>query len=557
MFIFGSTNAIFSLSWWGFILGGVGIFLLGITFLGEGLRKMAGQKLKGLIDKFTSTPIKGVLVGTLVTVLIQSSGATTAMAIGFIKAGLMSLPQAIGVIMGANIGTTVTAFIIGLNVSQYAPFILAIGAFMFLFGRKQFSRHLGETLFGFGALFFGLELLESSLSSLADLPGFIKLIQSLEENPILGVLIGTVATAAIQSSSAFIGILQGFVSSDSGFTMLAALPILFGSNIGSTITAILASFGSSTSAKRASAVHIIFNVLGTVLFMLLLRPYASAITWISDLLHVDPKMQIALAHIAFNLLTTLMLLPCVNILVKITTKLIPDNGKEINITIDLHELERDVVSLAPTTALDIAKRQIVNMGKLAIDAITAVINYINSGETSDHDMVLSLENSVDHVYEKITDFLSSMRKTVLEEKDVTIYSQSIQVMKDIERVSDHCENLVEYFEEASSRGEKINAEAKDDLVQMLEFAKQMVSNAVVAFETNDGQLACVVINQDDELDEMHKNDRIKHIERFRDGSAEQSRFIALVFVDIIANIERMGDHAVNIANSILHININE
>lgn len=556
MFIFGSSNEMFSLSWWGFILGGLGIFLLGISFLGEGLRKMAGQKIKGLIDKFTSTPIKGVLVGMFVTILIQSSSATTAMAIGFIKAGLMTLPQAIGVIMGANIGTTVTAFIIGLNIAQYAPFILAIGAFLSLFARKKFLQHLGESFFGFGAIFFGLELMESSFASLADLPEFVNLIKSLEANPILGVLIGTLVTAAIQSSTAVIGILQGFVASSTGFTLYAALPILFGSNIGTTLTAIIASFGSSTAAKRASVVHVIFNVFGTIIFMILLRPYSQGIEWLSGLIGADAKMGIAFGHIGFNLVTTLILLPCVNILVTITTKLIPDNGKEINIVIDLHELERDVVTLSPATALDIAKRQIVSMGKMAVDAITAVTNFIENGDSGDYDLVFSLESSVDHVYEKVTDFLSSMRKTVLETRDITIYSQAIQVMKDIERISDHCENLAEYFEEASSRGEKLGQEARADIVEMLKFSKLMVQKAVTAFEENDGIKASEVIIQDDELDAMHRNDRIKHIERFREGSVEHSRFIALVFVDIIANIERMGDHAVNIANAILNVNEN-
>ncbi len=553
MFFFGNASELFSLNWWGFIIGGIGIFLLGITFLGEGLKKIAGQKLKKIIDKFTSNPVKGVLVGALVTVLIKSSSATTAMTIGFIKAGLMSLPQAVGVIMGANIGTTITAFIIGLNISSYAPFFLLIGSILYLFGRKQMSKHIGEALFGFGALFFGLYLMETSLKPMAKLPEFINIVAGLESRPLLGVLIGTVGTAAIQSSSAFIGILQSLISSSETFHLVAALPILFGSNIGTTVTAVMASFGSSPTAKRASLIHIVFNAVGTVLFMIVLNPFAHLMQWFSNLVGADLKMQVAISHISFNIITTLIMLPFTYLLVKMATKLIPDNINDVCVIVDLHELERDVVELAPSIALDIAKKQIVNMGNMAITGITSLKNYIENGDTLDHDRVYSLETSIDHVYEKVSDFLNSMRRSVLEEYDILVYSQVLHVMKDIERVSDHSENLIEYFDEASSRGEKLNPGAKEDIMEMLNIAKVMVEKAISAFEVNDLILAKEVIAQDDELDLLNKNDIAKHLERFREGSAEDSRFIALVFVDIIANIERIGDHAVNIADAVVDL----
>ncbi|MFA5542884.1 MAG: Na/Pi cotransporter family protein [Bacilli bacterium] len=553
MFFFGNSVEIFSLNWWGFILGGLGIFLLGITFLGEGLKKIAGQKLKILIDKFTSNPIKGVFVGALVTVLMQSSSATTAMTIGFVKAGLMSLPQAVGVIMGANIGTTVTSFIIGLNISSYAPFFLLVGSLLYLFGRKQISKHIGEAVFGFGALFFGLYLMETSLKPMAKLPEFINLVSSLESRPLLGVLIGTVGTAAIQSSSAFIGILQGLISSSESFLLVAALPILFGSNIGTTITAVFASFGSSTAAKRASLIHIVFNVTGTIIFMILLKPYSRGIEWFSGIVNADPKMQIALAHIIFNIATTALILPFTYLLVKMATKLIPDSGKDVCIIVDLHELERDVVELAPSTALEIAKKQVINIGNMAIDGVVSLSKYIVEDDIVEHDRVYSLETSIDHIYEKVSDFLNSMRRSVLEERDVILYSQILHVMKDIERISDHSENLVEYFDEAASRGEKVNTSAKEDIIEMLQIAKVMVEKSIKSFEVNDINLAKEVINQDDELDLLNKNYIVKHIERFREGTADQNRFIALVFVDIIANIERIGDHAVNIADAVVDL----
>lgn len=551
MYILATSIDLFSIAWWGFILGGLGIFLLGLTSLGEGLKKIAGQKLKILIDRFTSTPLKGVVVGAFATVLMQSSSATTAMTIGLVKAGLMSLAQAIGIIMGANIGTTVTAFIIGLNISAIAPFVLLIGSTMFLFSRRQSSKHIGEAVFGFGAIFFGLYLMEFSLKPMARLPEFIGFVESLESKPLLGLVIGTIGTASIQSSSAFIGILQGLVSSSEDFHLLAALPILFGSNIGTTITAILASFGHSTSAKRASLVHVIFNLFGAFLFMIFLVPYARGLEFIFDAVNLDPKMQIAMAHIIFNVTTTLLLIPFVVLLSKIATKLVPETGKEYNVEIDLHELERDVVELAPSAALEIAKKQIIVMGNLAISAVASVRNFVLTGEIADHDHVLSCESSTDHIYEKLSDFLNSMRRSVLEERDVLMYSQLLHVMKDIERISDHCENLIEYFDESQNRGEKINEEASKDISHMLAVAQSMVEKAIEAFDINELAIARDIIIQDDELDNLNRLYRLNHIERFRSGTADSNRFLAMVFVDILANIERIGDHSVNIADAVV------
>lgn len=553
MYFLSANVDLFSIAWWGFILGGLGIFLLGLTSLGEGLKKIAGQKLKSLIDRFTSTPLKGVLVGAFATVLMQSSSATTAMTIGLVKAGLMSFVQSIGIIMGANIGTTITAFIIGLKISTIAPFILLIGSFMYLFSRRQSARHVGEAIFGFGAIFFGLYLMEFSLKSLSSFPAFVSLIENLEGNPLLGVLIGAVGSAAVQSSSAFIGILQGLAATTEGFTLTVALPMLFGSNIGTTVTAVLASFGSSKSAKRAALIHIIFNVFGTILFMLILRPYARGLDNLFDWMHVNPRMEIAIAHIIFNVTTVVILIPFVVVLAKLAHKIIPEGVGEFVDEVDLHELERDVVEIAPSAALEIARKQVVTMGHFAASGVSSVRKFVLDGEIAEHDHVLACEEAVDRIYEKLSDFLNSMRRTVLEERDVLIYSELLHVMKDIERISDHNENLIEYFDESLNRGEKINDEAKRDILHMLSVAQLMVEKSVLAFEKTDLNLAQEVIKEDDELDNLNRSYRLNHIERFRGGSAENNRYIAMVFVDILANIERIGDHCVNIADAIVDL----
>lgn len=544
---------LYTLVWWGFILGGLGIFLLGLSAIGEGLKKLAGQKLKSLIDRFAAKPWKGLLVGTFATVLVQSSSATTAMTIGLVKAGLMSLTQAVGIIMGANIGTTVTAFIIGLKVSSIAPFILLLGAFLTLFANRPKSKHIGEALFGFGAIFFGLYLMELALKPLARLPEFISLIESLHDQPWLGLLIGTVGTAAIQSSSAFIGILQGLVAASNDFDLLAALPILFGANIGTTITAILASFGDSLSAKRTALVHVIFNLVGTALFMLILIPYSNLLIGLFDQWNVDPKMQVAYAHITFNVVTSLLLLPLSFQLVKIVTILIP--GKEVadEMAIDLHELERDVIEIAPSAALEITKRQALVMGEMAHDTIVALHRYFLTKVPADRERVLQGEAQIDRIFEKLTDFLNGMRHTVLEDRDVLLYSEIMHAIKDIERLGDHAENLIEFLDEIDSRGEVFNDSAKQDISGMLQTAIAMVRGAIDAFRDDNLELAQKIIIQDDELDTWNAENRNRHIKRFRDGAAENSRYISMVFIDLLSNIERLGDHSVNISDAVVDL----
>lgn len=542
---------LYTLVWWGFIVGGLGIFLLGLSAIGEGLKKLAGQKLKGLIDRFAAKPWKGMLVGAFATVLMQSSSATTAMTIGLVKAGLMSLIQAIGIILGANIGTTVTAFIIGLKISSIAPFILLVGSFLYLFANRPKSRHIGESLFGFGAIFFGLYLMEIALKPLAQLPEFISLIESLHDQPWLGLLIGMIGTAAVQSSSAFIGILQGLVAASNDFDLLAALPILFGANIGTTITAILASFGDSLSAKRTALFHVIFNLVGTAIFMLFLVPYSDFLIGIFDTFNVDPKMQVAEAHIIFNIVTAFLLLPFAYKLAKLVTFIIP--GKEIadEHMIDLHELERDVIEIAPGAALEIAKRQALVMGEIAQETIVVLHRYFLEKNPLDRQRVLQGETSIDRIYEKMTDFFNSMRNSVLEDQDVLMYSEIMHVIKDIERLGDHAENLIEFLDEIDNRGEVFNDSAKEDISGMLQTAIAMVRGAIEAFRNSDITLAKKIIVQDDELDNWNVENRNRHIKRFRDGAAENSRYISMVFIDLLANIERLGDHSVNIADAVV------
>ena len=304
-------------------IGGLGIFLYGIKQMGDGLQASAGDRLRDILNKFTSNPIMGVIAGMVVTILIQSSSGTTVITIGLVTAGFMTMRQAIGVVMGANIGTTVTAFIIGIDIGEYALPILALGAFLIFFIHKRKAKNIGMILFGFGALFYGLELMSGAVKP-SELDSFNEIMLNLSSNPILSVLAGTFLTVIIQSSSATIGILQGFFANDL-ISLHGALPVLLGDNIGTTITAVLASLAGSLAAKRVALVHVLFNVIGATIFLIILPLYQSVMEMIQRAFSLNPEMVIAFAHGTFNVTNTLIQLPFVFVLAWIVTKVIPGN----------------------------------------------------------------------------------------------------------------------------------------------------------------------------------------------------------------------------------------
>ncbi|MGL4820001.1 MAG: Na/Pi cotransporter family protein, partial [Bacilli bacterium] len=309
-------------------VGGLGIFLFGIKYMGDGLQKAAGDRLRDILDRFTSNPLMAVLAGIIVTVLIQSSSGTTVITVGLVSAGFISLRQAIGIIMGANIGTTITAFIIGIKLGDYALPIIAIGAVLLFFFKSKKIHNVGMVVFGFGALFYGLELMGDGMKPLTKLEGFKMLMLELSDNPFLGVLVGTVLTVIVQSSSATIGILQELYA-QGAIELQAALPVLFGDNIGTTITAILASIGAIVAARRAATAHILFNIIGTLIFMLGLPLFTSVILMFQSNLNLNPEMTIAFAHGTFNVTNTLIQLPFLGLLAVLVTKLVP--GKDSTI----------------------------------------------------------------------------------------------------------------------------------------------------------------------------------------------------------------------------------
>ncbi|MCA1039109.1 Na/Pi cotransporter family protein [Bacillus infantis] len=527
-------------------LGGLGIFLYGIKFMGDGLQKSAGDKLRDILDKFTTNPVMGVLAGIIVTILIQSSSATTVITVGLVSAGFMTLRQAIGVIMGANIGTTVTAFIIGIDVGEYALPIIALGSIMLFFFKNKKVHNVGQIVFGFGALFYGLELMSGGMKPLRGLEAFHELTVNMSSNPILGVVVGTLFTVIVQSSSATIGILQGLFS-ENLINLDAALPVLFGDNIGTTITAVLAAIGASVAARRAAAVHVLFNLIGTTIFLILLHPFNLVISALQDKLSLNPEMTIAFAHGIFNTSNTLIQLPFVAALAFIVTKLIP--GEDSVVDYKAKHLDPVFIEQSPSIALGQAKEEVLRMGSFAVKGLEETNLFLKTKLKKHSDSTYQLEEAINNLDRKITDYLISLSTSSLSENESEEHTVLMDTVRDIERIGDHFENIIELIEYQQANKVKITDSAMNDLEDMFALTISTVKESLESLDHNDKEAARHVVKKEEEIDKMERKLRKQHIIRMNEGTCTGQA--GIVYVDIISNLERIGDHAVNIAEAVL------
>lgn len=540
-------------------IGGLGIFLFGLKYMGDGLQKSAGDRLKDILNKFTSTPLRAVMAGIIVTVLIQSSSGTTVLVVGLVSAGFMTLKQAIGVIMGANVGTTITAFIIGFNIGAYALPIMGVGALLLFFSKRSFVNAIGQVIFGFGALFFGLNLMGAGMRPLENLPQFRDMMVRLSDSTTLGVLTGTGMTLVMQSSSATIGILQELYGHGS-VTLRAALPILFGSNIGTTITAVIASAGASLTAKRTSAFHVIFNLLGTVFVLAILPVFTIVLVSISQALNLNPEMQLAFAHGIFNVLNVVVQFWFIDFFVKLVTRLIP--GEERLIEYDPSHLDAKLLQGVPSVALNQARLEIGQMGKFVTEEFAATFNhYTNQDEESRGD-VLKLEEVVNQIDHSLTNYVMKISENNLTETNTNEQGIILDVTKYLERIGDHCENIVKNIQEAmqvaqkNNRANKLKEETKrvfydDDLVQLFGLVGKNIEECMQAFVEDDYKAAHRVIDREKEVNELERSIRNRYIARLNEGIGRPSD--GILFVDIVSNLERISDHTVKIAKHTLGI----
>ncbi|KKZ91129.1 Na/Pi cotransporter family protein [Bacillus wiedmannii] len=527
-------------------IGGLGIFLFGIKYMGDGLQQAAGDRLRDILDRFTTNPLMGVLAGMLVTVLIQSSSGTTALTVGLVSAGFMTLRQAIGVIMGANIGTTVTAFIIGIKIGEYALPIMAIGAILLFFFKNKKVHSLGQVIFGFGMLFFGLELMSAGMKPLRSLESFQELTVSMSDNPILGIVVGTVFTLIVQSSSATIGILQELFG-QGAIDLKAALPVLFGDNIGTTITAVLAAIGTSIAARRAALVHVIFNIVGAIIFTILLVPFTSLIQYFQTSLNLNPEMTIAFAHGTFNVTNAVIQFPFIAVLAWIVTKII--RGEDSAIDFKPQHLNPIFIEQSPAIALTEAQKEIIRMAEFSLDGLKEANQFLNTQDKKHANMATQLEGAINNLDKKITEYLVLLSEKPLSSADSEKHSVLAGVVGDIERVGDHVENLVELVDFQISNRVSLSDEALAELNEMLELTISTLQDAINALTNFDTELAQTVIAKERKIDQMERVLRKRHVLRLNERSC--SGDASIIYVDMVSNLERIGDHAVNIADGVL------
>ncbi|QWH59376.1 Na/Pi cotransporter family protein [Bacillus mycoides] len=527
-------------------IGGLGIFLFGIKYMGDGLQQAAGDRLRDILDRFTTNPLMGVLAGMLVTVLIQSSSGTTALTVGLVSAGFMTLRQAIGVIMGANIGTTVTAFIIGIKIGEYALPIMAVGAILLFFFKNKKVHSVGQVVFGFGMLFFGLELMSAGMKPLRSLESFQELMVSMSDNPILGIVVGTVFTLIVQSSSATIGILQELFG-QGAIDLQAALPVLFGDNIGTTITAVLAAIGTSIAARRAALVHVIFNIIGTIIFTIILIPFTSLIQYFQTSLNLNPEMTIAFAHGTFNVTNTIIQFPFIAVLAWIVTKII--RGEDASINFKPQHLNPIFIEQSPAIALTEAQKEVIRMAEFSLHGLKEANQFLNTQDKKHADMATQLEGAINNLDKKIIEYLVLLSEKPLSPTDSEKHSVLAGVVGDIERVGDHVENLVELVDFQISNRVSLSDEALAELNEMLELTISTLQDAINALTNFDTELAQTVIAKERKIDQMERVLRKRHVLRLNERSC--SGDASIIYVDMVSNLERIGDHAVNIADGVL------
>nr|WP_240542724.1 Na/Pi cotransporter family protein [Exiguobacterium qingdaonense] len=521
--------------------GGLGIFLFGIKSMGDGLQKSAGNRLRDILDKYTTNPFLGVLAGIIVTILIQSSSGTTVITVGLVSAGFMTLRQAIGVIMGANIGTTVTAFIIGFDVGEYSLPMIAVGAVLLFFFKKERYQHLGQVVFGLGALFYGLELMGDGMRPLRSSEYFIDLTQSMSDNPFLGVIVGTVFTVIVQSSSATIGILQELYAGGS-IELGAALPVLFGDNIGTTITAILASIGASVAARRAAAAHVIFNLIGTTIFLLLLIPFTNYIYWVTELLSIEDKMQIAFAHGTFNIVNTFIQFWFIGTIAWIVTKLVP--GEDSIVDTKAQHLDPIFIQQSPSIAVEQAKYEVIRMGDFAKLGLDEARNYLTSGDKKHSEKSAHIEEALNSLNAKITDYLVKLAAVDLTEQESQEHKTLMHAINDIERIGDHVENIIELIDYKTATKVSLSPEAQKELTEMYDLTRETLEKSLQTLASGDMVEARKVIEMEAKLDMLERQFRKNHVVRLNTGACDGQA--GMFFVDMLSNLERIGDHAMNI-----------
>lgn len=540
------------------LLGGLAVFIYGMNMMSECLQKVAGEKMRSILSLLTKNPVLGVLAGALTTAVLQSSSATTVMAIGFVSAGLMTLPQAISIILGANIGTTMTAQIIAFKITDYIYVLIFIGFLVSFVSKSQRIKNIGQTIFAFGLLFLGIETMGDVMKPLASSPFFTDMIGRVSGVPILGVFVGTLMTLVVQSSSATIAVLQNFASQagPDGVTSIigltGAIPILLGDNIGTTITALLASVGQSKDAKRTALAHCVFNVSGCLLFIWLVHPYARLIQWISP---KGPEVevisrQIANAHTGFNLTMTLIWIPLVPLMVKIVMKIIPDGiTRKIQPQEPMY-LDNKLVG-QPMAALHLVAKEVVRCSKLT-EELLAGVRLISSKNSDEKDLLEQVvqKAEIEHqLNDSINEYLAAMfSEGVMTESQAAQGAGFMYVLCDIDRIAVLCREITENIVNQNSKKQKYSKEAIKDLRKSVGMILEMYEASMQAILTGESISQQKIQKKKAQIMELDENMRRSHMERV--GKKKCDAKLTLAFNNVLHDIDRMGNSCINLADTV-------
>lgn len=533
--------------------GGLGMFLYGMNVMADGLQKSAGDRMKHLLEFLTRNRVMGILVGAGVTAIIQSSSATTVMVVGFVNAGLMTLVQAVGVIMGANIGTTITAWLVSmsewgavLKPEFFAPLLIGIGAFMLLFAKKEKAKDVSEILIGFGVLFVGLSFMSDSITPYRDAPIFSEAFRILGSNPILGILTGLVVTAVIQSSSASVGILQT-LAANGVVNWSSAVFITLGQNIGTCVTALLSSLGANRTAKRAAVIHLLFNVIGAVVFGIgMFVIFSFNRVWAGAQVN---SVGISIFHTVFNILNTVILYPFANTLVKLSGVLVkePVTQEEEETGEDgacgLPHLDSRLLE-TPSFAVEGAVKEVVRMGELALLHMQTVFDAVRTGNRKWVDKAFQIEQTMNKYEKQMVEYLAQLSKGSLTERQRLTVGNLVYTVSDLERIGDHCDNIAELAQSMIQDDLSFSQEAMKGFEEITELAMDSVKAAVLARETERMAYVQQVIQIEDEIDDLEEDLRTEHIDRLARNECSAAK--GVFFLDMLSDIERIADHANNI-----------
>jgi phosphate:Na+ symporter len=532
-------------------IGGLGMFLYGMDAMADGLQKSAGHKMQQLLGVLTSNRLMGVLLGTGITAIIQSSSATTVMVVGFVNAGIINLQQAVGIIMGANIGTTVTSWIVSMSEwgemmkpEFFAPALVGVGAVLSLFTGSGKKKQVGEILVGFGVLFIGLSFMSDSITPYRNAPIFSQAFAVLGKNPLLGILAGLVVTGIIQSSSASVGILQT-LALNGIVNWQSAIFITLGQNIGTCVTALLSSLSANKTAKRAAVIHLLFNVVGAVIFgcimfvVFKLNPVFAA-SRISS-------VGISIFHTIFNVSNTIILFPFAGLLVKASGLLVREDQKESTADSDSpmkRHLDERILE-TPSFAIENVNHEVVSMGNAAMENLDLAAAALLGNNRAEAKLVEKMEQKIND-YEKIlTDYLIKLNNQSLNEEQHLLVKNLFYTISDFERVSDHCENLSELAIEKSNRNIIFSKDAENEIKEMIKEVRSSLEHAIKARETGDMTEVRAVIQSEERVDSLEEELRERHIERLSAQTCKPEN--GVIFLDALSNLERISDHAHNIA----------